>query len=342
MKVVVTGGGTGGHIYPALAIIEGVKANFPNVKIIYIGTTTKMESKLIPDLGIEYIGIEMRGVNRKNIFANFKLLYLLFKNNLRLKRLYKEVNPSIVIGTGGYVTVPVIKAAAKSNIPTLIFDADYNFGMATKYLSKHVDKICSGYKQKDENVIYTGNPRGQYSARRIQKRSSEFVFFVFGSLGSDTVNEFFKEFFNRNEINYQAVYVTGKGKYEDFIQGFNNNNVEVLEYVEDMSSYLSRAKYVVCRSGATFVSELSACTIPAIYIPSPYVANNEQVYNVEELVKNKCSLMILEKDLVEDNFRSLQDEMDSNYEKYVANLSEYAINNSCDLIINEIRGLINE
>ncbi len=343
MKVVVTGGGTGGHVYPALTIIEELKKRVDSLEVLYIGTTTRMESKLIPSLGIEYVGIEMSGVNRKNIFANFKLPVLLIKNKMKLKKLYQEFKPDIVIGTGGYVTVPVINAAKSLKIPTLIFDADYNFGMATRYLKKRVDCVCTSYaKNRDgDKIIYTGNPRGQYLYENIDRSNiKNKALYVFGSLGSETVNDFFVNYFNNVKLDYEVKYVTGKGKYEDFVNKLQNNQVEVVEYIADMTKELGDVAFVVCRGGATSVSEFTACEIPAIYIPSPYVANNEQVYNVKELIDNSASLMIEESDLTIESFKLQEERMISEYDEIVKCLSKYSIKNSADLIIDNILRLV--
>ncbi len=343
MKVVVTGGGTGGHIYPALTIIEELKKRFDDLEVLYIGTTTRMESKLIPSLGINYKGIEMSGFNRKNIFANFKLPYLLFKNKFILKKLFKDFCPDIVIGTGGYVTVPVINSAKSCNIPTLIFDADYNFGMATNYLKNRVDCVCTSYKNNcDGNkIIFTGNPRGQFLCESIDRSTTRNkVLFVFGSLGSETLNDFFVDYFNNSDISYEVKYVTGKGKYNDFVSKLENDSVEVVEYISDMSEELSDVLFVVARGGATSVSEFSACEVPAIYIPSPYVANNEQIHNVKELVDNQASLMVEEKDLSIEVFKEQEVKMLNEYEEIVKSLSIFSVKNSADLIIDNILRLV--
>lgn len=343
MKVVVTGGASGGHLYPALAIIEQLKKRESNLEILYIGTTNKIESKVVPSLNIDYIGIEMRGVNRKNIFKNLTLPFLLVKNFLKLKKIYKEFDPDIVIGTGGYVTVPVVKAASSMKIPTLIFDADYNFGMATRYLIKQVDCVCTGYNKEsnDSKIVYTGNPRGQIVYEQLKYNDSENkVLYVFGSLGSETINSFFLNYFNSTTLNHKAKYVTGKGMYDDFKKRLTNDNVEVVEYIEDITKELGDVSFVVCRGGATSVGEFCACEIPAIYIPSPYVSNNEQVYNVEFLVEDNASLVIEEFSLTNELFDEKVRYMEDNYEEIKRNIAKHSVKNSADLIVENVYRLI--
>lgn len=346
MKVVITGGGTGGHIYPALSIIEGLKAKYSDLEVIYIGTKGRMESVIVPELGIEYVGLEMQGFNRKNIFKNFKLLYLLIKNYFILKNIYKSRNIDVVIGTGGYVTVPVVYTASKMKIPTLIFDADVDFGMATRKLLNYANVVCSGFEKpslNNDKVIYTGNPRAQLVNSKIKRNVIDNkVLYVFGSLGSETINAFFKDYFNNKVIDYDVKYVTGKGMFKDFIKDFNNERVEVVEYVDDITSELADVSYVVTRSGATFVSELCALAIPAIYIPSPYVANNEQVKNVEDLVESNLASVILENDLSVENFDSKVNWMNLNRTNVEAGLKENRKIDSLDIIVMKVEELVNE
>ncbi len=346
MRVVVTGGGTGGHIYPALSIIEGLKSEYNDLDVVYIGTTNRMEAKMIPELGIEYIGLTMQGVNRKNLLKNFKLIYLLIKNFFVLRKFYKNMKPDIVIGTGGYVTVPVIYTASVMKIPTLIFDADKKFGMATRKLLKHADVICAGFSEpviSNSKAVFTGNPRSQYIFSKVNRETiRDEILFVFGSLGSETLNKFFIDYFNNTKLNYKVKYVTGKGMYEDFVTSLNNSNVDVVEYVEDVSKELSNVKFVVSRSGATFLSELEALAIPAIFIPSPYVANNEQENNITDIINDKLSFMIRENELSFENMNELINQMEVNYEKAVEGLKKRRKVDSLDTIISKVKELVNE
>lgn len=345
MKVVITGGGTGGHIYPALAILDGLKQRYSDLEVIYIGTDNRMESKMIPELGIEYVGLTMQGVNRKNIFKNFKLIFLLIKNFLILRKIYKKNNIDVVIGTGGYVTVPVIYTASKMKIPTLIFDADVNFGMATKRLMKHADVVCSGFENPSKvysNVVYTGNPRAQKIYESVKRENiKNKVLFIFGSLGSETLNQFFVDYFNNNEIDYNAKYVTGHGMYEQYVIENNNINVDDVEYIDDITSELSDVAFVVARSGATFVSELEALAIPAIYIPSPNVANDEQVKNIKTLVDNDLAYMIEEKDLSSENFEKCAELIKKRSDEMVNKLKKVRKIDALEMIVEKVGDLVN-
>ncbi len=346
MNVVITGGGTGGHIYPALSIAKTLKKRGGDINIIYIGTTNRMEKDIVPSKGFEYFGIEMQGFNRKNIFKNFKLIFLLLKNYFVLRKLYKKFAPDIVIGTGGYVTVPVVYTAAKMNIPTLIFDADYNFGVATRKLLKYVDVVCTSYEKNtlvQDNIIYTGNPSGQIMYETVKRDNvKNKVLFIFGSLGSETLNEFFKEYFNNHQLDAEVKYVTGSAHYETFMDGLTNEKISVVDYLDPVSTELADVKYIVCRSGASFISEINALKIPAIYIPSPYVANDEQVLNARDLIEANCGIMIKENDLSVESFNQALQTMDENYKVFVDNLNDKRKIDSLDLIIEKIEGLVGD
>ncbi len=341
MRVVISGGGTGGHIYPAISIINKLKQEYTNLEVIYVGTTTRMESEMIPKLGIEYYGIKMIGAS-KNILKLIKLFGYLIVNYFKLKKLYKKFEPDIVIGTGGYVTVPVIMAASRKNIPTLIFDADYNFGKATKALIKRVDTVCCAFSKNADGgkIVYTGNPRAQEVFENVVIDKGNKILFVFGSLGSSTVNKFFLDYFNSNKLNYDITYVTGKGMYEEFVKSLKNDEIEVVEYCDDIYEELKDTRFIVTRSGATFLSEVTALKIPAIYIPSPYVANNEQVLNVKGIEEQGGCKAVLEKDLEIESFSSKLDSLVCSEESMINVLEEIRTVDSLDKIVGEVRKLM--
>ncbi len=341
MRVIISGGGTGGHIYPAVSIINKLKKEYQDLEVVYVGTTTRMEHKMIPELGIDYFGIKMIGAS-KNIFKLFKLVFYLITNYFKLRKLYKKFKPQIVIGTGGYVTVPVIYAASKMKIPTLIFDADYNFGKATNSLLKRVNVICCAFEKNanGNNIVYTGNPRAQEVYESVKKDVENKVLFVFGSLGSSTINSFFLDYFNRNELEHEVTYITGKGMYDDFVNNLSNKRVHVLEYSDNIYEELQNCRYVITRSGATFLSEINALKIPAMYIPSPYVANNEQVLNVKRLNEQGGCVVVEEDSLTDDVFKTGFDKLIKNEEKIITVLENVRTVDSLDKIVSEIRKLV--
>lgn len=311
MKVIVSAGGTGGHIYPALAIINKIKEKEPDSEILYIGTKDRMESTIIPSLNIPYFGIEMKGLNRKNIFKNISVLKLT-KNNIKtLKKKIKEFNPDLVIGVGGYVTAPVIYSAKKMGYKTFIHEQNLIPGLSNKILIKYTDKI--GVSLEDSlkyfpknKTEYTGNPRSEevYNAKEVSKQdlnlnlsdNKKLVLIVMGSLGSTTMNVKLKETLPLfKDKDYEVVFVTGKGYYEEYKDTKVSDNVKIVPYLDNMACVLKHTDLIVSRAGASSIAEITALGIPNILIPSPYVTHNHQYKNAKSLEDAKASLLIEEK-----------------------------------------------
>lgn len=311
MRVIVSAGGTGGHIYPALAIIHKIEEKEPDSKILYIGTTDRMEKDLIPSLHIPYVGVEMKGLNRKNPFKNISVFHSFRKAIKKCKEVMEEFKPDIVLGIGGYITSPVILAAHSLKIKTFIHEQNSIPGLSNKLLNHYADKIgvslpsSISYFDK-KKVQFTGNPRSEevLSATPVNKKkyglsdSKKLVLIVMGSLGSMTVNEKMKEVLPKFEKkNYEVLFVTGKNYYEDYQKLKLPKNVHVVSYLDDMLSVMKKTDLIVTRAGASTIAEITALGIPSIFIPSPYVTHNHQEKNAQVLVDKQASEMIKEKDL---------------------------------------------
>ena len=230
MKAIICAGGTGGHIYPALAIYNKIKEEEPFSEILYIGTTNRMESELIPKLGIKYVGIEMQGIDRKNLLKNVSVFIKYKKAIRKAKKIIKDFQPDIVIGAGGYITAPVMIAAHKLKVKILIHEQNSIPGVSNKLISKYADKICvslpSTVEYFDKNkVVYTGNPRSEEIIAAKEANKSDFglkenkklVVIVMGSLGSTTMTQKIKQIIPAFNIkDYQVIVITGKEYYKDF------------------------------------------------------------------------------------------------------------------------------
>ncbi len=313
MKVIVSAGGTGGHIYPALAIIKKIKEKEKDCEVLYIGTHNRMESKIVPSMNIKYVGLEIYGFSKTHIFRDIKNIYLIQKATKKCQKIMKEFKPDIVIGAGGYVTYPVIKSAHKLSIKTFIHEQNSIPGKSNIALSKYASLVGVSFKNSEKffpaakKVIYTGNPCGAkaLSAPSISKTtfgfksSDKLIIIVAGSLGSSAFNEKFKAFLSTVEKEkYKVLYVTGEKYYDDFIKDATfPQNVKVVPYVENLSSVMKEAYFVISRAGASTISELLALKIPSILVPSPYVANNHQYYNALDLESMHVSMLIEEKNL---------------------------------------------
>lgn len=359
MKIIVSAGGTGGHIYPALAIINKIKEKEPNSKILYIGTTDRMEATIIPEKKIPYFGIEMKGLNRKNLFKNFKVLKNYLDNVKILKKKIKEFDPNIVIGVGGYVTAPVIYSAKKLGYKTFIHEQNSIPGLSNKFLIRYVDKIgvslpdstCYFPKKK---VEFTGNPRSEevFYTKEVSKKElglslteyKKLVLIVMGSLGSTTMNQNLKEtlplFQNKD---YEVVFVTGKGYYDEYKKITYPKNVKVVPYLDNMAQVLKKTDLIVSRAGASSIAEITALGIPSILVPSPYVTHNHQLKNAKSLEERCATVIIEEKDYDKELLVSTIDRIlnDKNlYQSLSQNASKLGVKESASKIYQIVRKLI--
>lgn len=357
MRVVISAGGTGGHIYPALAIINKIKEIEPNSQFLYIGTHNRMEKDIVPKHGIPFKSIEIYGFNRKNLLKNFKTIKCLIKAKKECKKIIKEFNPDIAIGVGGYVTVPVIMAAHSLGIKTFIHEQNSVAGKANLTLSNYVDLIGVSFKSSinefpKEKTIFTGNPCSEEAIKKNPLEKSKFglskdkklVLFVMGSLGSSKVNSFLiKTMSLFNNKKYEVLYVTGKNDYDNISKIKFPSNVKVVPYIEDMPRIMKNTDLIVTRAGASTLSEVIALGIPSILIPSPYVPNNHQYKNALDLVNANASYIIEEKDLNGDILVRKIDEIifdDKKISELKKNLRKLTVNNSASIIYENIKKLI--
>ena len=357
MKVIITAGGTGGHIYPALAIINKIKEKEPNSEFIYIGTHNRMEKDIIPKYNIKYIPITIYGLSKKNMIRNIKNVFLINKAYNECKQIIKEFKPDIVIGVGGYVTYPVLLAANKLKIKTFIHEQNSIPGKSNKFLSSFVSGIGVSFKDsikyfKDKSkVYYTGNPCSENAIQNKKinkeefgvKKDSKVVLFVNGSLGSDSINKKMLDFLKSCENKkYEIIYVTGNKFYDDYKYNKFSKNIHIVPYIENMSGLLKDVDLVISRAGATSISEILALNVPAILIPSPYVANNHQYYNALSLEKENACIMIeesiLDKKILSDSIDKCLDNEYSNILK--DNMKKLSILDSSTKIYNIIKEII--
>lgn len=331
MRVVISAGGTGGHIYPALAIINKIKQMEPNSEFLYIGTTDRMEATIIPQKQINYVGIKMQGLNRRNPFKNISVISSFLKGIKQCKKVIKEFNPDIVLGIGGYITAPVIWAAHSLKIKTFIHEQNSIPGLSNKLLMRYVDKIGvslpSSINYFDKNkVVYTGNPRSEeaYNAKPANKttynlsKDKSLVLIVMGSLGSMIINQKMQEVLPKfKNKNYEVLFVTGKNYYEEYSKIKQiPSNVKIVPYIEDLPGLMKKTDLIISRAGATVISEITALGLPSILIPSPHVTHNHQYMNAKELSDRNASVIIEENNLTSDNLIQKIDEIMENNKKY--------------------------
>lgn len=354
MKIAITAGGTGGHIFPALAIINKIKSHDKNSKFLYFGTTDRMEKDIIPEKGIPYIGIQMKGLNRKNILKNITVLKIYLAAIKKAEVELKKFKPDIVIGVGGYITAPVLVAANHLGIKTIIHEQNSIPGVSNKLLSHFVNKICVSFKESEayfpkKKTIYTGNPRSEeiLSMEKGKREDfgfnhkSKFIILVMGSLGSLTMTKKMKELIpSFKDKDYQVLVVTGKNYYDDYKDVKTPTNVKIVPFYD--AKYMKDADLIITRSGASTISEVTALLLPSIMIPSPYVTHNHQYKNAKALEDKKACKILEEKDFCKENLLSLIDECFKKevYNEMRKNLKEFSCPNSAEAIYKEIMRLV--
>ena len=358
MRVIISAGGTGGHIYPALAIIKKIKEEEPNSEFLYIGTHNRMENEIIPKHNIPFKTIEIYGFN-KNLFKNFKTIKKFIEAYKNSKIIIQEFKPDVVIGVGGYVTGPVLYAASKLGIKTFIHEQNSIPGKCNKFLSKYVDMIGVSMKSSLEafpksKVYFTGNPCSEEALKIKPAKKEEFnlhekkklVYIVMGSLGSSAITDKLKtsiELFK--DKNYEVMFVTGKNSYEDICKINIPENVKIFPYVESQARIMKQADLVVTRCGASTLAEIISLRLPSILIPSPYVPNNHQYINGMDFVNKNAGVMIEEKNLTGTLLVETIDKLinDDNLLKEMKdNLKDLGINDSATQIYNLLKKLINK
>lgn len=310
MKIVCVTGGTGGHIYPALALLDKFKEQDPSCEICCIGNDDRMEAQLIPEKGYPFQSLHTSGLVGSPL-KKMKAILQLFIAYQKCKKILKDFDPDFVIGFGGYVSAPVILAAHHLHIPTLIHEQNSIVGKANQLVMNKVDRIITCYEKCEEvfpkeKTFLLGNPRATtakesefdqayYDTFQLDSKKKT-ILIMMGSLGSSSVNQLMKEALKGIEDNIQFIYVCGKDNLQDATLFKELKNVHVTGYVDTLKIY-KKIDGMICRAGATTLAEVTALGIPSILIPSPYVANNHQFYNANVLVEKGAALMIEEKDL---------------------------------------------
>ena len=327
MRIIFSGGGTGGHIYPALTLIDTIKNKLPDTEFLYVGTKKGLESDIVPKTGINFSAMQLEGgLERHFTLENFKRAADAILSIRRAGKIIDDFKPDVVVGTGGYVCGPILLAASLKKIPTLIQEQNAVAGITNKILSKFVTKIAVGSKLALKNfpadkTIYTGNPiRSEVLTAKREDGLSEFNFTANkpvilisgGSRGARSINTAMVDVLKRAEnFNAQFLHVTGKGEYESVKKNLGDvpANVKVVPYLYNMPQAMATADLAIFRAGATGLAELTARGVPAILIPYPYAAENHQEFNAMELVKVGAARMILNKDLTAEILSANIDEL---------------------------------
>ncbi|HLP11326.1 MAG TPA: undecaprenyldiphospho-muramoylpentapeptide beta-N-acetylglucosaminyltransferase [Flavobacteriales bacterium] len=360
-KVIISGGGTGGHIFPAVAIANALKEKYPDIDILFVGAMGRMEMEKVPAAGYKIEGLNISGIQRKLTLKNLAVPFKIIGSTLKAKRILKAFKPDIVIGTGGYASGPMLRVAAKKGIPTVIQEQNSFPGLTNKILSKRVNKICVAFDGLEkffpkEKIVLTGNPvRSEVVKLQGKKpRAAEFfvlneqqptILIVGGSLGARTINHAVKKFAAEWNSNYQVIWQTGKPFFEEAKKHVEENkltNIKVYDFISKMDLAYAMADVVISRAGAIAISELCLVQKPVVLIPSPNVAEDHQTKNAMALVNHGAAVLVKDVDAVE-KLGTTMDEIMNNKEKQeqlTINITKLGLSNATNAIVGVIEQLV--
>ena len=310
-KYIISGGGTGGHIFPALSIAQEIKAINPEADILFVGALGKMEMERVPAAGFPIVGLPVMGMPRKASFAFIRFLWMLFKSMRKANKLIKDFCPDVVIGVGGFASGPVLKAAVRKGIPAVLQEQNSYAGVTNKLLAKKVQAICVAYSEMErffpqKKIVLTGNPVRKDLLDPVNKdaafetfglkQGKPVILIVGGSLGARTINESVMaalKLIAANDI--QIIWQTGKIYYKEMLERTENFSKEFLkpvEFLTDMKSVYGIADLVISRAGAGTISELCLLGKPSVLVPSPNVAEDHQTKNAMALVDKEAAILV--------------------------------------------------
>jgi len=357
-KFILSGGGTGGHIYPAIAIANELKSRFPDTDILFVGAKDKMEMQKVPQAGYPIQGLWIAGLQRRLTFDNALFPVKLLSSLLKSRQIIKQFKPDVVIGTGGFASGPLLQMANSAGIPTVIQEQNSYPGITNKLLSKKANAICVAYEKLErffpkEKIVLTGNPVRQDLIEVQSKRAEglahynldpnkKTILILGGSLGARRINRLIEkelEFFASQNV--QLLWQCGKF-YLDEYQKFNSDNVQVMAFIERMDLVYAAADVVISRAGASSVSELCIVGKPVIFIPSPNVAEDHQTKNAKSVADKNGAILIRESEL-DSNFESTFSDLITNENKQnelSQNINNLALPNATKAIVEEILKLI--
>ena len=360
LRIIISGGGTGGHIFPAVSIANALKKLRPDCKILFVGAEGRMEMQRVPDAGYEIIGLPVAGFNRKHLWKNFAVLVKLFRSQRMARRVLREFKPAVAVGVGGYASGPTLKMAGSMGIPTLIQEQNSYAGVTNKLLAKQAKRICVAYEGMEkffpaEKILMTGNPVRQnlLSATITHKEAArafgfdpqkKIVLTIGGSLGAGTLNSTLTTHLDTVKAHpeVQFVWQTGKYYYEK-VKAVTDAygqlpNLVVTDFIKDMDTAYAAADLVISRAGAGSISEFCLLGKPVILVPSPNVAEDHQTKNALALVEKQAALYVKDVEAVDSLMETALKTV--NDEQQLKELSEHilrlALPNSADTIAREV------
>ncbi len=361
-KIILSGGGTGGHIFPAVAIANELKKQMPDCKILFVGALGRMEMEKVPKAGYEIVGLPIAGLQRRFTLSNLTFPFKLISSLIKARAIIKSFSPNVVIGTGGYASGPILRAATNKGIPTLIQEQNSFAGITNKILGAKVNKICVAYEGMEkffpkEKIVFSGNPVRQDIANVDQKRGEALQFFkldpakktvlvIGGSLGARTINLAMAEGLEElAKNNLQLIWQTGKNYFEtakERTASLASKNIYSFDFIQRMDLAYAAADIVVSRAGASSVSELCNTGKPCILVPSPNVAEDHQTKNAMALVNKNAAILIKDAEAASTLIKkTIELASNTTIQKDLSEkISKLAIYNSTEIIAKEILDLL--
>lgn len=359
LRIIISGGGTGGHIFPAISIANAIRAKHSDAKILFVGADGRMEMQRVPDAGYEIKGLPICGFDRKNLLRNVKVLYKIWKSQRMARAIIRDFKPMVAVGVGGYASGPMLNKCADAGIPCLIQEQNSYAGVTNKLLAKKVRKICVAYEGMERffpanKIIMTGNPVRQALLETTMTHeeavkklglnpAKKTILLVGGSLGARTMNESILQHLDLiKESDVQFVWQTGKYYHADIMKQLNNRqdlpNLKVMDFISDMGVAYRAADLVVSRAGASSISEFCLIGKPVILVPSPNVAEDHQTKNAMALVNKDAALYVKDdeapKVLLSLALETVAD--DARLQTLSKNILRLALPNSADIIADEV------
>ncbi|AKK72457.1 UDP-diphospho-muramoylpentapeptide beta-N-acetylglucosaminyltransferase [Chryseobacterium gallinarum] len=355
IKILLSGGGTGGHIFPAIAIADEIRKRFPDAEFLFIGANGKMEMEKVPQAGYKIEGIDIAGINRGNLLSNLGLPFKILKSLSRSKKIIKNFAPDFAVGTGGFASGPALYEASKLGIPIFIQEQNAHAGVTNKILSKKAKAVFTAYPEVEgfpaEKIRFLGNPIRsaivsgmQDTAQAKEKMGLDkdklTILSVGGSLGSRTLNNAWKENLeNLQEKDYQLIWQTGKLDYDELSSNLQlSASIHLKEFIRDMETAYSAADVIVSRAGAIAISELSVAQKPVLLVPFPFAAEDHQTKNAMNLVEKNAARMVKDSEMQEKFWNTLSEicENESLRKEMSDNLKYFAKPNAAKEIVDEI------
>lgn len=350
MRVIMTGGGTGGHIYPAIAIADRIMMRTNGSEIIFVGTKKGLESDLVPKHGYPLKFIEVSGINRKRMLANVKVIKQYVAAKRKAKQIIADFKPDIVIGTGGYVAGPVVKAASEMGIKTCIHEQNASPGLTNRMLEPKVNKVFLGFQEASKHFkdpkkhIFSGNPvrdeffgvDRQAKRRALGLEEDQFAILVFGgSRGAGRINKAMLDVIGTfaGKSDYQIFFATGQHYYKPILKELEErdialaDNIHIIEYIDHMEDYLTAADLAITRSGALTVAEITVCGVASVLIPSPNVTGDHQTFNAEAIADKGGAILLPESELTGEKLCSIIEGL-KNDQEAVAEMAAIAKKNA--------------